>query len=234
MKKILSLILCSVVAISAVGCNENSENTSSPNSGTAENNSSAAGNSDTNSSAGNSESTSGTVEIFGRTYDIDTTTNLCFNFMILEAQIPSFRNAIKTKESAQQAFDDAIEAIKKLKNLEAISFKYDYQSDYMKYIDLSFLEELPKLKVLELTGRELTDSDCELVGRLTNLEMLSLNMIRISDITPLANLTNLKEMVLPYIEGFDTYSWLEENLPNCKSVSGLSYKFQIIVGIDNT
>lgn len=222
MKKILSLILCSVVAISAVGCNENSENTSSPSSGTTENNSSAAGNSDTSSSAENSESTSGTVEIFGFPYDIDTTTDLRFNFAPVEP-IPD-----NDKEKIQQVFDNAIEATKKLKNLEAVSFVYG--DIYLKYIDFSFLEELPKLKVLDFKGCDLTDG--EFIRNLTGLEMLNLSSTHIKDVTLLTNLTNLKEIGFPYIKDFDEEAWLKENLPECKSVfPTLSYKFQNTVDV---
>ena len=229
MKKILSLLLCFVVAISAVGCGENNDSSDNTN------NSSVVGNSDTSSSAENSEesseSVSETVEIFGFTYDIDTTTDLRFDFMTLGTSIPSFKDAVKTEESAQQAFDDTIEAIKKLKNLEAIGFING--DEFLKYIDFSFLEELPKLKVLDLHGNT-TLPDDKFIGELTNLEMLNLEGVQLSDVNLLANLTNLKEIALPYIKGFDTYSWLKENLPNCKDVgSALSYKFQNRVGIDN-
>lgn len=240
MKKILSLFLCFIVAISAVGCNgdrepNTSDNTNSSNSEVTEN-SDTTSSEDINSSADNSEeNASGTVEIFGCTYDINETTSLCFEFTTLRS-ISVFREAMKTEESAQQAFNDTIEEIKKLKNLEAIAFVNG--EAYMKYIDLSFLEEIPQLKVLILTGCQITDY--EVIGKLTNLETLGLSdyLEERVDITPLANLTNLKEVAFPSVAKDaefeeETKSWLKENLPNCKLVYKiLSYKWQHQVGMD--
>lgn len=234
MKKILSLFLCFIVAISAVGCNGDREpNTSddinSSNSEVTEN-SDTTSSEDINSSADNSEESSegasGTVEIFGYTYDIDETKDLYFEFITLRS-ISAFQEAMKTEESAQQAFNNMIEEIKKLKNLEAIAFVNG--EAYMKYIDFSFLKDMPNLKVLDLHNNR-TITDCEFVGELTNLEKLNLVNTEISDVTLLANLTNLKEISFPNIEGLDVDdedSWLKENLPNCEWTNA-EYDFQHI------
>ncbi len=234
MKKILSLFLCFIVAISAVGCNgdrepNTSDNTNSSNSEVTEN-SDTTSSEDINSSADNSEeNASGTVEIFGCTYDINETKDLRFNFTTLGA-VSAFREAMKTEESAQQAFNDTIEEIKKLKNLEAIAFANG--EAYLKYIDFSFLDDMPNLKILDLGGNT-TLTDCEFIGKLTNLETLDLSNTKISDVTPLANLTNLKEIALPYIKDFDAESWVKDNLPDCKLVYEiLSYKWQHTAGVN--
>lgn len=231
MKKILSLFLCFIVAISAVGCNgdrepNTSDNTNSSNSEVTEN-SDTTSSEEINSSADNSEeSASGTVEIFGYTYDINETKDLYFEFITLRS-ISAFQEAMKTEESAQQAFNNMIEEIKKLKNLEAIAFVNG--EAYMKYIDFSFLKDMPNLKVLDLHNNR-TITDCEFVGELTNLEKLNLVNTEISDVTLLANLTNLKEISFPNIEGLDVDdedSWLKENLPNCEWTNA-EYDFQHI------
>ncbi|MCH5196830.1 MAG: leucine-rich repeat domain-containing protein [Oscillospiraceae bacterium] len=214
MKKFLILLLCLVVMISIVGCNENSEsggNTDNPNSSTAGNSSTAE-----NSSANN---TSGTIEILGSKFDIAETTDLLINCVIFDAN-PN----LKTKEDKIQAFNEVVEVIKQLKNLEALGIVYgeSFLSDY----DFSFLEELPNLKVLSLAGNGITD--CEQFANLTNLEMLDLlGISKEADITPLANLPKLKEVLL-IGSSEDKINWLQEQLPDCSSMyaSELSYKFK--------
>lgn len=78
--------------------------------------------------------------------------------------------------------------------------------------DLSFLEEMPQLKVLILAANDITDISS--LAKLENLEYLELFMNHISDLTPLESLTNLRDLNLCFNSITDwspleNMSWLE-------------------------
>ncbi len=98
----------------------------------------------------------------------------------------------------------------------AFSTQHTYQSDFhtsntfsvLKYChnllaldighnsvdDLSFLEDLPQLKVLIIAANEVTD--ISVLAKLENLEYLELFMNHVSDLTPLTGLTHLADLNL--------------------------------------
>lgn len=62
--------------------------------------------------------------------------------------------------------------------------------------DLSFLEDLPQLKVLIIAANNVTD--ISVLAKLENLEYLELFMNHVSDLTPLTGLTHLVDLNLCY------------------------------------
>ncbi len=73
---------------------------------------------------------------------------------------------------------------------------------HMRYTDLSFLENMPKLQFLILVEAKFTDITP--IGTLKDLVYLEIFMNTIDDLTPLLECTNLKHLNIGYTKGFDT------------------------------
>lgn len=73
---------------------------------------------------------------------------------------------------------------------------------HMRYTDLSFLENMPKLQYLILV--EAKFSDITAIGKLEDLVYLEIFMNSFDDLSPLLNCKNLKHLNIGYTSGFDT------------------------------
>lgn len=73
---------------------------------------------------------------------------------------------------------------------------------HMRYTNLSFLENMPKLQYLILV--EARFSDITAIGKLEELVYLEIFMNKFDDLTPLLNCKNLKHLNIGYTSGFDT------------------------------
>ena len=73
---------------------------------------------------------------------------------------------------------------------------------HMRYTDLSFLENMPKLQYLILVEAKFTDITP--IGTLKDLVYLEIFMNTIDDLSPLLSCTNLKHLNIGYTKGFDT------------------------------
>ncbi len=73
---------------------------------------------------------------------------------------------------------------------------------HMRYTDLSFLENMPKLQFLILVEARFTDITP--IGTLKDLVYLEIFMNTIDDLSPLLNCPNLKHLNIGYTSGFDT------------------------------
>lgn len=73
---------------------------------------------------------------------------------------------------------------------------------HMRYTDLSFLENMPKLQYLILV--EARFSDITAIGKLEDLVYLEIFMNTFDDLSPLLNCKNLKHLNIGYTSGFDT------------------------------
>lgn len=83
---------------------------------------------------------------------------------------------------------------------------------HMRYTNLSFLENMPKLQYLILV--EARFSDITAIGKLEDLIYLEIFMNSFDDLSPLLNCKNLKHLNIGYTSGFDTsvlkeFTWLE-------------------------
>lgn len=93
--------------------------------------------------------------------------------------------------------DDAqLEPIKYCTELVALDL------GHMRYTDLSFLENMPKLEYLILV--EAQYKDITPIGTLKNLKYLELFVNTIDDLTPLLNCPELRHLNIGYTSGFDT------------------------------
>lgn len=73
---------------------------------------------------------------------------------------------------------------------------------HMRYTDLSFLENMPKLQYLILVEARFTDITP--IGTLKDLVYLEIFMNTIDDLSPLLECPNLKHLNIGYTKGFDT------------------------------
>ena len=73
---------------------------------------------------------------------------------------------------------------------------------HMRYTDLSFLENMPKLQFLILVEAKFTDITP--IGTLKDLVYLEIFMNTIDDLSPLLECPNLKHLNIGYTSGFDT------------------------------
>ena len=78
------------------------------------------------------------------------------------------------------------------RNLEALDIGHNYVTS------LDFLAELPHLKVLIVAANYNCDGDLTPLSTLTELEYLELFSANIRDVSPLASLTNLRDLNLTY------------------------------------
>lgn len=78
------------------------------------------------------------------------------------------------------------------KNLEALDIGHNYLTS------LSFLAQLPHLKVLIVAANYQCDGDLTPLASLTELEYLELFSANVKDVSPLAGLTNLRDLNLTY------------------------------------
>jgi hypothetical protein len=102
--------------------------------------------------------------------------------------------------------DEQLEPLKYCTDLEALDL------GHMRYTDLSFLENMPKLRYLVLV--EARFSDISPIGTLKELEYLEIFMNTFEDLSPLLNCTKLKHLNIGYTKGFDPevlkqMTWLE-------------------------
>lgn len=72
---------------------------------------------------------------------------------------------------------------------------------HMRYTDLSFLENMPKLEYLILVEAQF--HDITPIGTLKNLKYLELFVNTIDDLSPLLNCTELRHLNIGYTSGFD-------------------------------
>lgn len=92
--------------------------------------------------------------------------------------------------------DEQLEPLKYCEDLIALDL------GHMRYTDLSFLENMPKLQYLILV--EAKFSDITPIGTLKDLVYLEIFMNTIDDLSPLLNCTSLKHLNIGYTSGFDT------------------------------
>lgn len=92
--------------------------------------------------------------------------------------------------------DEQLEPIKYCTELIALDL------GHMRYTDLSFLENMPKLQYLILVEAQFTDITP--IGTLKDLKYLELFVNTIDDLSPLLNCPNLKHLNIGYTRGFDT------------------------------
>lgn len=100
--------------------------------------------------------------------------------------------AFSTQHTYQSKFHTSktFSVLKYCHNLVALDIGHNEVSD------LSFLEDLPQLKVLILAANNITDITP--LAKLENLEYLELFLNHISDLTPLEGLTHLRDLNLCY------------------------------------
>ena len=92
--------------------------------------------------------------------------------------------------------DEQLEPLKYCEDLIALDL------GHMRYTDLSFLENMPKLQFLILVEARFTDITP--IGTLKDLVYLEIFMNTIDDLSPLLNCPNLKHLNIGYTSGFDT------------------------------
>ena len=92
--------------------------------------------------------------------------------------------------------DEQLEPLKYCEDLIALDL------GHMRYTDLSFLENMPKLQYLILV--EAKFSDITPIGTLKDLVYLEIFMNTIDDLSPLLHCTSLKHLNIGYTSGFDT------------------------------
>ena len=92
--------------------------------------------------------------------------------------------------------DEQLEPLKYCEDLIALDL------GHMRYTDLSFLENMPKLQYLILV--EARFSDISAIGKLEDLIYLEIFMNTFDDLSPLLNCKNLKHLNIGYTSGFDT------------------------------
>lgn len=111
--------------------------------------------------------------------------------------------AFSTLHTYQSDFHSSTQfsVLKYCKNMVALDLGHN------KIDDLSFLEEMPQLKVLILAANNITDIAS--LSKLENLEYLEIFMNHISDLTPLQSLTNLRDLNLCF-NSITDWSPLEE------------------------
>lgn len=92
--------------------------------------------------------------------------------------------------------DEQLEPLKYCEDLIALDL------GHMRYTDLSFLENMPKLQYLILVEAKFTDITP--IGTLKDLVYLEIFVNTIEDISPLLNCPELKHLNIGYTSGFDT------------------------------
>lgn len=93
------------------------------------------------------------------------------------------------------------------KNLEALDIGHNYLTD------LDFLAELPHLKVLIIAANYQCTGDLTPLASLTELEYLEIFSTNVTDVSPLAGLTNLRDLNMTYNRKLKDISPLYD-LPN--------------------
>ena len=92
--------------------------------------------------------------------------------------------------------DEQLEPLKYCEDLIALDL------GHMRYTDLSFLENMPKLQFLILVEAKFTDISP--IGTLKELEYLEIFVNTIDDLSPLLQCPALKHLNIGYTSGFDT------------------------------